>query len=354
MDPSITLSGAGWATDVAASHSGGDAKKTTGNGDTATFVAPVNCRAIYLVHAVVNTGSIFSCTVDGVSQGGQLSCATGAASGTGGFYRVMTPLFRSNIDAPHTVVLTNPSGGTTLFVDAIVTVSGSKFLPSGGLYIPIGDSWTVGTGSVNTRVAYMPRTTAMLSQKLRRVITLQAAGLNGDALWNYAGHRGGIYALITQLASTPEFLTMMFGANDLTNVTQAAPAVEFARQYHTGLCLIEDSCDTSPGGIKVAIGTPPWLSPGVMWNNFVNQNMNQFGSLTDNLEEAAALTRAVVDQFPWCSLADVFAAMDYRTALLVPNGANDLGLHCNDMGHGVVATEFARALISLAGTVTVG
>src|SRR5262249_4175336 len=91
MDPSITLSGAGWSTDVSANHSGGDAKKTTGSGDTATFVAPVPCRAIYLVHAVVNSGSIFTATVDGVAQGGQLSCASGGAFNTGGQYRWLTP-----------------------------------------------------------------------------------------------------------------------------------------------------------------------------------------------------------------------------------------------------------------------
>ncbi len=41
--------------------------------------------------------------------------------------------------------------------------------------------------------------------------------------------------------------------------------------------------------------------------------------------------------------------MDYRTGLLVPNSNNDLGLHPNDMGHGVIAMEMARALLDVVG-----
>src|SRR5689334_13065358 len=95
-DPSVSFSGAGWVTDASSSHSGGTAKKTTGNGDSCTFVAPVNCRAIYMFHAVLQAGSLFNVTVDGVPQNGQFSCATAGAIGSGGYYRVLTPLYRSS------------------------------------------------------------------------------------------------------------------------------------------------------------------------------------------------------------------------------------------------------------------
>src|SRR5689334_11689943 len=96
-DPSLAFVG-GWTTDTSANHSGGDAKKTTGSGDTVTWTSPVPCRAIYLVHAVVNAGSIFGVSVDGVSQAGQFSNATAGSLGSGGYYRWVTPLYRSSVD----------------------------------------------------------------------------------------------------------------------------------------------------------------------------------------------------------------------------------------------------------------
>ncbi len=344
-DASVSFSGAGWTTDSSSSHSGGTAKKTTGNGDTCTFVAPANCRAIYLFHAVVQGGSLFSVTVDGVPQAGQFSCATAGAVGSGGYYRYLTPLYRGAVDAPHTVVLSNPACGTTLFVDAFVTVSGPKGTPLPGVYVAMGDSWTVGSGAVNTRTAYLPRAAALLQQKLRRPITPVNQGLAGDFLFASAGKAGGVYRTIAALANQPEFLSYLFGANDLSTSSQPVPAGEFARTYHALLCLLEDALDTSQ--VKVAVSTPPWLSPGVLWNNFAP--VNSWGSPLDNLESAAALVRHVVAQFPWCLLADVFGAMDYRTGLLVPNSNNDLGLHPNDMGHGVIAMEMARALLDVVG-----
>lgn len=353
-DPSVTFTGAGWSTDGSSSNSGGSAQKTTGSGDTCTFVTPIACRSIYLMHAVLNSGAIYGVSVDGVNQQGQFSIYSGNQS-TGGFYRVLTPLYRSGVgaDAVHTVVLTNPAGGNTLWVDGFVLVSGAKGTPLPGVYVAMGDSWTTGTGAVNVRGAYAPKAAAILQARLKRPIQLVNLGLAGDELWGQTSVKtGALYRTIAALANQPEFLSYLFGANDLSNQQATVPAGEFGKNINSLCCLLEDALDTSlinptdASHTKVAIATPPWLGPGVLANSALVATPT-LASLTDNLETAAALTRATLAAFPWVSMADVFSAMDYRSSLMVPNNAGDFGLHPNDTGHGVIAGEIARALLSV-------
>jgi hypothetical protein len=39
--------------------------------------------------------------------------------------------------------------------------------------------------------------------------------------------------------------------------------------------------------------------------------------------------------------------MDYRDGLVFPNQVGDMGNHPNDLGHGLIAQEFKRAILGL-------
>src|SRR5919199_4208960 len=371
-DPSLSKSGT-WTTVTGGQYSGGSAVQSSTIGNTATL--SFSGRAVYLLtqtfHHGLPTGGAFTYTVDGQSYG-QVECQNDSTQAPFGYPRVLVPLARGLTDGPHTLVLTVSVAGPVT-VDSFLVVSGSKQTPQPGLLVSLGDSWTKGSGAQDTGLAAYPnRLASLLQAKLGRPVTLVRKGAGGDALHCIDGaangdstrsggmHRAYLDILqapaLTANGGYPEFVTYLFGVNDLRSSLlgaldaggQNVSPGTFGRHLCGVLCFLEDTLPvTAADGrqTKVAVGTPQYVSPWYHVGQAQASGGNTFPQGLDAFEQAVAVTRSVVAQFPWCRLAQVYEALDGRDYPLYPNAANDQGLHPNESGHGVVAMEFARALL---------
>ena len=362
-----------WTTLSGTQYSGGTALQSTTNGNTLTLT--FTGRSLYVLtqtyHHNGPTGGAFTFTIDG-NQYGQVECQNDSTQASTVYPRVLVPLARGLADASHTLVITT-TVLTNVTVDSFLVVSGAKQAPTSGLLVCLGDSWTRGSGAQDAGLSDYPnRLQSLVQSKLGRAVTLQRKGVGGDKLHcgDATNHGdsvqvGGMYRTFLDVLSSsalaanggyPEFLTYLFGANDLRSSLMSAldgsggnvsPGT-FGRHLLGVLCLLEDVLPvTATDGYlcKVAIGTPQYLAPWYHVHQAQASGLTTFSQGLDAFEEAVAVTRSVVAQFPWCRLAQVYEALDGRDYLLYPNAANDQGLHPNESGHGVVAMEFARALL---------
>src|SRR5438128_1332592 len=118
----------------------------------------------------------------------------------------------------------------------------------------------------------------------------------------------------------PEFVTYLFGVNDLRSSLlgaldaggqNVAPGT-FGRHLCAVLCLLEDTLPVTVADgqqTKVAIGTPQYVSPWYHAGQAQASGVNAFPQGPDAFEQAVAVTRSVVAQFPWCRLAQVYEAL---------------------------------------------
>lgn len=335
-DPSLTYTGAGWASAANVAYSGGTAQETSGAGQSVSIA--FTGRALYLVTKCTNNGGgQFSVTVDGVVQPGVITTYVATSNL---YARIVVPVARGLDQGAHTVVLTQVAG--MLSVDSVLVVSGGRLGVTKGTLVTVGDSWTAGSGAFTANTAYATRMVAFLQGALKRGVLLVNKGVSGDCWYAAdATHVGGMYRIVTDVApNTPEMITFLFGANDLHPVGPGVNPSDFARYVHHALCLVEDVFDTSQ--VRVAVGTPGYLTSAQSYQVAPN---SYYAMSSDNIELAVALVRQVVGMFPWCRLAAVYEAMDGRDTLMYPNSSGDTGLHPNDTGHAVIGLEFARALL---------
>lgn len=372
---------AGWAysgfatVDVNSINSGSRAVRSTVNADTATFTfasssnVPTNgVHAIYLGHQAAQDYGEFTYTVTGggLNFSGRASQVMSQQISAGSYNgRVITPLWRhpDGIDLQNLVLTITNVGTTKCSVDFLVAMSHPRAALIRDMYTSFGDSWTVGTGPVQTWAAFAPQLTSILRVLKRRPITLNNLGKNGEALYARASTNIGAMfrtvqndGALTALTSAPgEYMTVLFGANDFSNVTQNGSAWDFARQLATIMMMLEDAVDVDGrdenGGItpKWLFCTPPFLGPGALTAKFPTLATPTATMGRQNLETAAAITRLVVAQFPWATLCDVFAALDYRSTLLTVNSASDLGLHPNDVGTSALIAAMLQSFLQRIG-----
>lgn len=272
-------------------------------------------------------------------------------------YRVLAPLARDLSDGPHTCVIAgaNPQ---PIVLDSLLVVTGPRGTPTYGNAVVVGDSLSTGGGANVTtsgKAGYPEMLGLQLSAYLRRSINLIRKGAGGDN-WHAtdglasgdASRTGGMWRIFADAApNAPEFLTFLFGTNDLryNAATAGQPSgpsgvgmADFARHIEAALMFCEDVFDVSQ--MRVAVGTPPHLSSWASW-----VAPNAAGAAMSAFDEAVAVVHNVVAQFPWCAVALVSEDMDRRDNLVFPNGLADLGVHPNDHGHGVIAQAFVRALL---------
>src|SRR5438128_9558988 len=318
-------------------HGGGRKTSSTTVGDTATLSC--SGRAVYLItqtfHHGMPTGGALTNTVDGQSYG-QVECQNDSTQAPLGYPRVLVPLARGLADGPHTLVLTVSVAGPVT-VDSFLVISGARQAPQPGLLVSLGDSWTKGSGAQDTGLAAYPnRLASLLQAKLGRPVTLVRKGAGGDALHCIDGAANGdstrsggmhrTYLDVLQASALaanggyPEFVTYLFGVNDLRSSLLSAldaggqnvsPGT-FGRHLCGVLCLLEDTLPvTGADGqqTKVAIGTPQYVSPWYHAGQAQASGVNAFPQGPDAFEQAVAVTRSVVAQFPWCRLAQVYEAL---------------------------------------------
>jgi lysophospholipase L1-like esterase len=301
----------------------------------------------------------------------------------------------------HTAILTcaqttvrSIAGATGLAVDAFVSIGGQQISPGPGVYVALGDSWGTGGGLLYSYDFAYPYVVARsLQAALRRSIGIQngcrggslycaSAGtgavgamyrlFGGDDTWGTTAGANGLFGL---LSFQPEFVTILLGVNDLRSegsgglyTPNGVSAVDFARHVAGCLQFMQDTLDVVGAfgtPVKVAIGTPPYLPPNMLWHSL--QNFTTTTSLfpmagLDNLEFAVSLTRRMCDRYPWARCAGIFEAMQYNDNLLIPNAGTgqvvygfnnatyntDTGLHLSESGQGIIGEEFVSALLGLA------
>ena len=154
------------------------------------------------------------------------------------------------------------------------------------------------------------------------------------------------------LSTSPQYLCIQMGENDLRNSAGMLSGNDFLRIYRTMLCLIEDTLDvygTYGPQVRVSVGTPGYINPNytyaILQSNGVTGGSTQYTGI-NMYESAVAGIRRLVNEFPWLvKIADVYGAMDRKVELLMPNGRADGGLHPNDIGHSVIESAHASALL---------
>jgi lysophospholipase L1-like esterase len=345
-----------WSLQSTTAASGGSWQKSTTFGDTVTV--QFTGRALYLLCTTTKFYGAFTLTIDGVAVPGLFSTTPASSSALGSiptYYRILMPLARNLVDTTHTAVLTifqtdaNAGSYAGLGVDSFIVLSGARGTPTTGNYVPIGDSWTNGVGATQYENGYPLRVQQWLGQQLKRGITRFSAGaVNGACLFTIdATHVGGHYqALSTVCTNTPEFLTILYGVNDLRQTYQGGSVGDYLRQTHSLLCFLEDALDTTQ--VRVAIGTPGYISGGYLSykaNVSLAAVVGAAGSGIDAYEEAVRGVKQMGALFPWLRVADVYGAMGRRAGLVLPNAVGDFGLHPNDPAHGVIAAEMFGALM---------
>jgi lysophospholipase L1-like esterase len=351
---------ASWTEVADAAAVNGFYKKTIVSGDSAVYTFPIGTRSIW-ANMLINENnsgqsSNMQVLLDGVQQGdAQVYNYFDSPIYPAQLYRCLIPIARGvDPTVAHTVTLKNQTT-FALMHNSFIYFTGAKGTPVAGTLICMGDSLTTGGGSTNAGQAYPAKLSWLLNYILKRNVTLTNKGVNGDYLIGTDGtHQGGTYRLMADVfANTPEFLCVMFGVNDLGTASQTGSAGQFARNLFNFLCFIEDALDTTPqAGLRVAVGTPPYRAPGMdMPRSPLTGTLagRMYSQALDNYEVAVAAMRQTCALFPWVRVANCYEAADYRSYLTYPNNSSptDLGNHHNNIGHGMLAQEFARALLGL-------
>jgi hypothetical protein len=387
---SVSTSGV-WSTDANAGHSGSTAKYTTAAGASMTLTLPATtqARAVYAVVYTKPGGSPFAVTVSqdagvtNIDQGGGFTCYNTNVLGNT-HYSVLQPLSRFlDLTATGSTVITITAstwgGAVYVGIESFIVITGpaatkgtplvtaapTAKLPGGVGYVALGDGWTYGNGGqLVAGVAYAPggwaaRASQMLQQRLARPVAFTRKGVPGDALFATtrasAGDSilaGGMYRLFSDvLPAQPAYVSVQFGLNDL--VTQGCGAGDYLRHIYAMMAFLTDCMDTTQ--VQVVFCTPGWITALAAQTPYAPANATVTtsafpGPIKDTLESVAQGMHALIGMFPWFTLARLLDAMDYKDSLLLPNSTNDLGGRPNDLGHGVIAVEVARALLRAAGS----
>jgi GDSL-like lipase/acylhydrolase family protein len=337
-------------------------------GDTATYTIQAGDTAIYGVFYVnqPNTPTnepAVTVSVNGVQTTDPIYLSWDAPTLFQQVHRVIIPLVRPAQmgAAGQTVVITtvNPSAGNSVNLNGLLVI-GAKGSPLGGVFTPLGDSWTSGSGVQQpSGMSWATLLGAELTLALKRRVQLTNFGLTGDFLVGVSSSlAGGTWRCIADIngvqanglfAAQPEFITILFGPNDLGGGSSSWSAGQHARNLTHLLCLIEDALDVTASGIygKVVVGTPGYRGQEMDMPRNVLGGNRIWSQALDNYEQAVWLTRQVVAQFPWARPANIWKVMDLREDLVYPNANSDLGNHPNGLGHRIIMQEFKRAFLGL-------
>jgi hypothetical protein len=264
--------------------------------------------------------------------------------------------------AGQAVVITvgNPAANNAVNLNGLLVINGAKGTPMGGVFTPLGDSWTTGSGVIQPAgMSWASLLASELTLALKRRVQLVNFGLTGDALVGASNTLpGGTWRCVADIngvagnglfAAQPEFIAILFGPNDLGGGSASWSAGQHARNLVHLLCLIEDALDVSTAGVygKVVVATPGYRGQEMDMPRNVLGGNRIWSQALDNYEQAVWLTRQVVAQFPWARLANIWEVMDLREDLCYPNANGDLGNHPNGLGHRLLMQEFKRAFLGL-------
>jgi lysophospholipase L1-like esterase len=347
-DPSFTFSGS-WGTNSNAAWNGGAAAVSSVIGDQVTI--NWTGHSLYLLGAKFSTGVDFTVQTDGVPR---LTNQTMFSSNPKTVYRYPIKLESGLTDGAHTTVLKSIVTSTfnQYMINGIIAVSGTPAAPTANVYDACGDSWTTGQGALVLDAGYAYQVRRRIGLALGTDLTFHNNGFSGSALANKDAQNStnAIEQIITAAGHQPQYLSLMFGINDLGNsegYNLQSPGM-FAELWRTTLQFVQEMFNTS--STIIVAGTPGNISPAYRWT--LKQNAGTlilgFAGGLDAYEMGVNAARSVFSEFSWLRVADVYAAMDRRTALNYPNSSGDLGLHPNESGHQVVADEFAHAFLAPA------
>ena len=348
----LTFTGT-WTTNNTNSPSGGGGSNTRSGsfkssnttGDTVTWLATGRDLFVNIVH----DGSYgkFAVTIDGVAQPGFFSGACTSASGS--IFQTLTKLNTQGrlTDGAHTVVLT-VVGGNPLAIDSFVAVTGSLISPTAGALTALGDSWTANYG-IAADFGFMSLILReMANQGVSLTLTNRA--VSGSCLAStYISPASGMAKVLANLAAdAPQYLTILFGLNDLANPAgNTYYGVGDYLKYYDGLLqFLQAAFDVN--NMVVTVGTPQWAlglyyGGGYQIPNGTNRTVSV--SSLERYEGAVQSLRKLLLRYPWVRIANIYEALDYNADLLYPNNAGDFGLHPNEAGNAVVAEEFVNAML---------
>lgn len=340
----------GWSTDTAVAHSGANALFTASAGETITGTN-ITFRSLYLLLATRKSGAVFDLSIDGGTAVRHRVGNSFYAGDTAMGYRTLHPGQRANpTDGSHGFTLTTVSG--TLYVNSVLPITGAKMAATTGQLTSVGDSYTIGTGASQASLYYANVLQMLMQRRLGRTITLTSlatSAIGSERLWAFdATHVGGMYrAFSVVAAAVPEFLTYLFGYNDVV-AAFARPADMFWHYYVT-LCFLEDLLDVT-STVKVAVCTPPYVSAAVLAlaEPGLNASAGPYDSIADQYAAAVKAVRKAVSLFNWCKLADINRAFDGRQSLMVPNSSGDFGVHPNDGGHALIGHTIDHTFAGIA------
>jgi lysophospholipase L1-like esterase len=349
---SVVFAGSGWTLNTNVQASGGTEQFTANAGDTCTFT--FTGHSVFLVHRETPAWGWFSLTIDGVLQPNiyQSMCGeTFIVGAAGQQYRNVQLLAQGLLDGPHTIILTclaavvyQPrSGGVGFSVDSFLVCTGARAAwGSTGQYCAIGDSTSNAYGCWQPDALWTNRVARELPKVRRQQVQVQVSTY-GDANdsafcsnWSGTVRLGGQYKMFAYAyANQANFITWMYGANDLRQQSGASNVQDFLRHVRNALNFYQVVFD--PSQTKMVVCTPPYINSYYTYDNSTVAAYYNQASAAGSYQSAADGVREIVAQYPTVELADVYYVMAGRDELLFPNKEGDNGLHPNDCGHGVIA-----------------
>jgi len=359
-------SGAGsWApvSDIGASNGAYNATSVLGDKFTHTWFG----TDLYMYIGTGQNGADFTVTTDGVTRNSIQTCNSDKSIVPPMYLRVPVAIERGLTNGSHTTVIqgTNSLGGTgtSLYINTAFWVDNNKLVPglSGG-YRTLGcagDSWTFGTGSLETNVRYTNLLQRALFENNGVDYLLNNVGVSGSGTIttptiNLASFFDqAVTLLTTSTATVPSIFTFMFGINDVYYNKYFEFPSQVVKNIRTTLNFISDSTavsgTTTGNFVNVVAATPGWIAP--YFKQVLSQTSGSTaGSGTNYMYGYLAYDtilqqqlRSLFREFPWLGIADVYKSMDRNSGLIQPNG-QDTGLHPNNAGHWLISDVFYRAI----------
>lgn len=363
-DASFIFAGT-WTLETITSASGGTCQNTIVAGSTCTIT--FSGHSIFLVHKELFTFGTFSVTIDGqlLPNVYDCSCNITYPSGAAGVMHRNVQLIASGLsDSPHTMILTclaaqayaPRNGNVGMNVDSVLICSGQKAqFGNSGVMCCIGDSTSAAYGAWQPDGNWPYRVSRQLSQITKRAVSVSIANMGSASDCYFAGNYtgslklGGQYRMFsTAFAAGPQYITVMFGANDLRPASGSGSggsctAADYLRHVRNVCNFCSVAFDL--GQTTVVICTPGYMHPHYLCDAIYSPSVsNQSGAFL-NYQAAIQGVKSVVAQYPQIRFADVYSAMACRDELVFPNREGDFGLHANDAGQGIQAECILAAFL---------
>lgn len=311
-------------------------------------------RHLYLVSVQTTSNvGIWTITTDGTITTA-ITPAQNAPTAGSNIYQVLFPLVRNLTDGAHTTTVQLTGGtGIGLFANSAIAITGTPPVPSSQFsYGAAGDSWTFGTGALNANLDYVSQVGRQLTLLAGQTVTVTNGGVSGcgyEVLNNSANNTPFFRQLLTTvLPANPYYLSLVGGINDIRQQQSGSglSVTDFVFALNNTLTFLTDIFNTS--AMNVVVSTPQYCTSyyqsQVLQSSGVSTGYSSGGRPA--YEAAVQAARQVISTYPTIKMVDFYGIFNFNNDLLIPNSASDFGLHPNQGGHGVCASEILRGFLS--------